>query len=267
MEIAETQNKASIDAIIDAMTLFDDYLMSHVFDQNIEATELLLSAILDRDIKVVRSDGQVELKNPKVKGRDITLDIRAIDVDGKNIDIEVQGNSAGANVHRARYHSSMLDSRMLSAGQDFKELKDSYVIFIYRHDKFRRGLPVYNIKRYVSETGESFDDGSHIIYVNGNYRGNDKLGKLLEDFRQPNPENIHYTELASGMKHFKETEKGRDQMSEAVEEYAKEYAEQKQMINIQSLMENVKFTLDQALDALGIQGEEREYIKNQLQKQ
>ena len=46
----------------------------------------------------------------------------------------------------------MSDSRMLGEGKKFKELKDSYVIFIYKHDKFRKGLPLYHIDRYVRET-------------------------------------------------------------------------------------------------------------------
>ncbi len=36
----------------------------------------------------------------------------------------------GADAHRARFHSSMLDTKMLKAKQKFKELHDSYVIFI-----------------------------------------------------------------------------------------------------------------------------------------
>ena len=41
----------------------------------------------------------------------------------------------GADAHRARFHSSMLDTKMLDtkmlkAKQKFKELHDSYVIFI-----------------------------------------------------------------------------------------------------------------------------------------
>lgn len=40
------------------------------------------------------------------------------------IDIEVQGNSAGAHIRRARYHSSMVDSKMLDEGQEFRQLKD-----------------------------------------------------------------------------------------------------------------------------------------------
>lgn len=72
-------------------------------------------------------------------GRNVILDVHALDEDGSEMDIEVQGNSEGAHVKRARFHSSMVDSRMLRAGQKFRELKDSYVIFIYKHDKFQRG--------------------------------------------------------------------------------------------------------------------------------
>ena len=99
-----------------------------VFDKNIEATELILRIILGRNIKVISVDGQDEIKNHEVGGRNIKLDVHAIDVDGEEINIEVQGNSEGAHIRRARLHSSMVDSRMLEEGQAFKEFKDSYVI-------------------------------------------------------------------------------------------------------------------------------------------
>ena len=267
--ILEQDNK-DVNELIDHLTLFDDDLMSRVFDKNTEATELILRIILGRDIKVVSVEGQEEFKNPEVGGRNITLDVHAIDVNGEEIDIEVQGNSEGAHIRRARYHSSMVDSRILKEGQAFKELKDSYVIFIYKHDKFRKGLPLYHIDRYVRETNELFEDGSHIIYVNGNYKGDDEIGQLMKDFHQQDPDNMYYDALAQGVKHFKETEKGRDQMCEAVEKYARNYADKKvmksQVTNVQNLMENMKLTLEQALDAMGIQGDERVLITEQLQK-
>lgn len=166
------------------------------------------------------------MKNHQVGGRNITLDVDAMDENGEEIDIEVQGNSEGAHVRRARYHSSMVDSRMLKEGQAFRELKDSYVIFIYKHDKFRKGLPLYHVERYVGETSEQFRDGSHIIYVNGNYKGNDEI----------------------------------------VERYGDERALMANITSVQNLMNNMKWTLDQALDALGIKGKERTLITQQLQK-
>lgn len=265
------QDNTAVNKLVDGLTLFDDDLMSRVFDKNIEATEFILRIILERDIKVIRVDGQDELKNHEVGGRNITLDVHALEENGEEIDIEVQGNAAGANVKRARYHSSMLDSRMLREGQDFKKIKNSYVIFIYRHDKYKKGLPLYHIDRYVKETGELFDDGSHIIYVNGSYKGNDEIGRLMADFHQTNSEHMHYMTLAQSVKHYKETEEGRGQMCEAVEkyaeEYAKEYATNEKMISVKNLMENMKLTLEQALDAMGIQGDERTVIAERLQDQ
>ena len=265
------QDREKIDRLIDGLTLFDDDLMSRVFDKNIKATELILRIILGRKIKVIRVNGQEEARNAEVGGRNITLDVYAMDENGQEMDIEVQGNSEGAHIRRARYHSSVLDSKMLKEGQPFKKLKDSYVIFIYRHDKFKKGLPVYHIDRYIRETGEIFEDGSHIVYVNGNYKGDDEIGQLMSDFHQVDPDNMHYKELSQGVKHFKEVEEGRDTMCEAVQEYAKEYAEQRAIdttINIvKNVIKNTNCTLDQALDVAGIQGEERELIIEKLQQE
>ena len=264
-----TQDKAVIEKIVCNLTLFDDDLMSRVFDQNIEATELLLRIVLERNIKVTSVTGQDELKNPKVGGRDIILDVHALDETGEEMDVEVQTNSKGAHVKRARYHSSMVDSRMLKAGQDFQEIKDSYVIFIYKHDKFEKGLPIYHVDRYINELQEPFADGSHIIYVNGNYKGNDEIGRLMKDFHQVDPGKMHYSELARGVSHLKGTG-GQENMCEAVqryaEEYAKEYSAERTMVIVENFMKNMNFTLEQSLDAAGIQGEERELLIKQLKE-
>ncbi len=259
-----------VNSLVDTLTLFDDELMGSVFDRNAKATELVLRLILGRNIKVISVNGQEEIRNAKVGGRNIILDVHAIDVAGEEMNIEVQGGSEGAHVRRARYHSSMLDTGMLKESQPLKELKDSYVIFIYKRDKFGKGLPLYHVDRYIKETEETFGDGSHIIYVNGSYKGDDAIGKLVSDFHQTDSEKMYYSELADGVEHYKETEKGRGNMSEAVEKYAREYAEEcvivEKITSVKNLMNNMKLTLEQALNALGIQGKDREQIFNQLQK-
>lgn len=259
-----------VNSLVDTLTLFDDELMGRVFDKNTQATELVLRLILGRNIKVISVNGQKEIRNVNVGGRNIILDVHAIDVAGEEMNIEVQGGSEGAHVRRARYHSSMLDTGMLKESQQLKELKDSYVIFIYKRDKFGKGLPLYHVDRYIKETEETFGDGSHIIYVNGSYKGDDAIGKLVSDFHQTDSEKMYYSELADGVEHYKETEKGRGNMSEAVEKYAREYAEEcvivEKITSVKNLMNNMKLTLEQALNALGIPDKDREQIINQLQK-
>lgn len=149
-----------VNKLVDDMTLFDDDLMSHVFDKNIEATELILRIILGEDIKVISVEGQDELKNPLVDGRNITLDV----------------------------------------------------------------------------------------------------------FHQKESEDMHYKALADGVKHFKETEEGRETMCESVKEYAKEYADERDVIKVRKLMENLQLTLEQALNALDIHETSRTYIEKRLQK-
>jgi hypothetical protein len=221
METKEIQDTRTVDQIIDDMNLFDDDLMSMVFDGNIEATELLLKIILKRDdIAVISVVGQREFQSPVVGGRNIRLDIWAKDGTGKNYNVEVQKKPEGAHIRRARFNSSMMDSRMLKAGQEFSELQDSYMVFITQTDIFGHGLPIYTINRRFEEIDDLFDDGSHIVYVNGSYKGDDAIGKLMHDFGCKESKDICYPELAKGVKHFKE-EGGRKIMCEAVEKYAK----------------------------------------------
>jgi predicted transposase/invertase (TIGR01784 family) len=285
-ENLELQSKSeiqSVDQIVDNLTLFDDDLMSMVFDGNVKATELLLKIILKRDdIHVLTVVGQRELKNPTVYGRNIRLDIFAQDCTGRYIDIEVQRSDEGAHVRRARFHSSTMDTRMLKQKQKFKELLDSYVIFITENDIIGAGLPLYHIKRVIEETNESFDDGSHIIYVNGSYNGEDSIGKLMHDFRCKKSTEMFYGQLSDGVKHFKETKGGRKVMCKAVEEYAdmraaaakaeakaakaeakaakaeaKAAAEEQQIKLIRNLMDTMKITLEQAMNALKISEADR----------
>ena len=57
-----------------------------------------------------------------------------------------------------------------------------------------------------------------------------------------------------------------ERVKECVEECVKERVEKEKIISVQNLMNNMKWTLDQALDALGIKGKERTLITQQLQK-
>ena len=57
--------------------------------------------------------------------------------------------------------------------------------------------------------------GSHIIYVNGRYEGNDDIGRMMKDFHQCRPEQIESETLSKAVAYYKEKE-GRGAMSEAV---------------------------------------------------
>lgn len=224
-----------IEGILDGFRLMDDTFMTMFFEKNIEATELMLHIILGRtDLKIVRMEVQKTEKSPVTDGRNVILDIFAEDLDGKCYDIEVQRADRGAARKRARYLSSVLDSRMLSAGEDFSEICDSYVIFITEKDVIGKSLPVYHINRHIEELeNEPFDDGNHIIYINGAYKNDaSDIGKLMHDFRCTNAIDMYFDVLKKGMRHYKETEGGRAEMCKAVEDYVekKQIESAKEMI-------------------------------------
>lgn len=98
---------------------------------------------------------------------------------------------------RARHNSSLLDAHILKPGDDTEDIPDSYVIFITENDVMQGGQPIYPVERYVTigKKKALFGDGSHIIYVNGKYRGDDKIGKLMHDFSCTNPDDMNYEVL------------------------------------------------------------------------
>ena len=213
---------------IEQFRLFDDDFMSKVFEDDTEATEFLLRAILRRDdLEVIESKGQVSVKN--LLGRSVRLDIKAKDKDGKLYNIEVQRADGGAAEKRARYYSAILDANTLLPRQDFKELPEAYVIFITEHDVLKGGLPLYHINRKIEETGVDFCDESHIIYVNGEFRGEGEIGDLMHDFSCTNPDDMRSWLLAERTRYFKKDEKGVRRMCKIMEDFAaEERAEERQ---------------------------------------
>lgn len=197
--------------------LFDDNFMSKVFEDNDEGVELLLHIIMEMpELKVIKSCTQYSIKN--LLGRSIRLDIDAVDAAGKKYNIEVQRGDKGAGVKRARYNSSVIDANSLLPGSDFEDLPESYVIFITENDVLGGDKPIYHIERVIQETGQNFNDEEHIIYVNGTYRGDTPLGKLMHDFSCKNPDDMYYKILADCTRYYKEDEKGVDAMCKIMEE-------------------------------------------------
>lgn len=120
------------------------------------------------------------------------------------------------------YNSSLIDANVLLPGDDTDKLPETYVIFITESDVLGGNKPIYHVQRNIIETDELFEDGSHILYVNGDWKDNSPLGLLMQDFACKNPEKMHYKILAERVKYFKEDEKGVKAMCKAVEELCNE---------------------------------------------
>ena len=241
-----------------SLRYMDDDFMSVCLADNFEGVELILRIVLGReDIKVKSVRTQEPLKN--LQGRSAVLDVHAVDDADKEFDVEIQRKDAGAGAKRARHNSSLLDAHILKAGDDTEDIPDSYVIFITENDVMKGNQPIYPVERYViiGENKVLFDDGSHIIYVNGKYRGNDEIGKLMHDFSCTNPDDMNYETLAKKARYFKQDEKGvaamckimEDMRNEAAREAAQKAEQNKAKRTAVHLIKLGKMTLEEIAEA------------------
>ena len=219
-ELIEQRYKENLQRLRD-FRLFDDDFMTKCFEDSLECISLVLQIVLDKpNIKVIDVRTQVFVEN--LLNRSVILDVLATDDVGRKYNVEVQRSDKGADKKRARYNSSMLDVNVLKKGEDFDKLPDTFTIFITENDVIGKGLPLYKVERSFLETDELFDDGSYIIYVNGEYRGNDPLGRLLHDFSCTQPSDMNYEILAERVRYFKESKEGVYIMCKAMEDMIKQ---------------------------------------------
>ncbi len=181
-----------------------------------------------------------------LQGRSAILDVHAVDSTKKEFDIEIQRKDAGAGAKRARHNSSLLDAHILKAGDDTEDIPDSYVIFITENDVMGKNQAIYHIQRYVeiNEGKELFGDGSHIIYVNGKYRGNDEVGRLMHDFSCTNPDDMNYEALAKRARYFKQDEKGVAAMCKIMEDMRNEKAKEVRIDNALRMIKDGELSLE-----------------------
>ena len=204
----------------------DDDFLRVMFRDNLPLAQMTLRIIMKKEDLVLTSFHTQEDMKQITGARSICLDAYAVDGEGRCYDLEIQRADAGADPHRARYHSSMLDVKNLRAGQEFTELPDTYVIFITEKDFFRRGKALYAVERTNRGTDEPYGDGSHIIYVNGEYQGEDDLGRLMHDFNCSKADEMHYELMAEKTRYLKETAEGVRMMCKIVEEMCDESREE-----------------------------------------
>ena len=254
----------------------DDDFMRCIFRDNIPLAQLVLRIMTDKyDLEITKVETQKDMKR-LVGARSICLDAYGNDSQGKKYDLEIQRSDYGAGVHRARYHSSSMDIENLDAGQDFEDLPDTFTIFLTEKDHFGFGKAIYHIERVNLEINEFFNDGEHILYINGEFRDESDIGKLMHDFSCWNPDDMNFELMKNTTRYYKEDPKGVDIMCRAFEEVRDEAREQgraegrvegraegrvegrvegieqERIKNIQNLMESMKLTAQQAMDALMI---------------
>ena len=104
------------------------------------------------------------------------LDVYLKDED-KIIDVEIQTYPQDSLGKRTRYYQSMIDMDSLMKGQDYSELKESYILFICKFDPFKDkngnyyGQPCYTFRNICIENNAvNLNDKSLKVIYNTNLK-------------------------------------------------------------------------------------------------
>lgn len=193
----------------------DDSFFELFFSKDKKYIEFVIREIFQEiDKPLVKVESVFTQYNMKTLGGcNPRLDLLAIDEEGNKINIEVQRTVGPDMKFRSRFYCAVIDANSLPKGAEYKDLPETYVIFITEKDIRDQGLPVYVTERVFLNDKKPVEDGCTIVYVNGEYRGDDRIGRLMNDFSAIKAENMQNSVLAEGMRFFKETEAGRKELS------------------------------------------------------
>ena len=240
--------------------LLDDDFLTKCFEGDTASIELVLRIVLEKpDLKVLDVRTQVFVEN--LLNRSVRLDILATDSTGAKLNVEVQRSDKGAGRKRARYNSSMMDANLLKKGEDFDKLPETWVIFITENDVMEKGLPLYPVERCFLGTGERFEDGSHILYVNGAYRGDTPIGKLMHDFSCTDAADMYYGTLADRVRFFKESKEGIEIMCRAMEDMRNQTLKEGMKEVALRMLSAGKYALEEIVNISGLSLEEVKQLK------
>ena len=119
----------------------------------------------------------------------------------------------------------------------------------------------YHIDRTIKENGKIFDDGAHIIYVNGEIKDDIPLGRLMYDLSSSDPDNMNYKELADRARCFKRDKEGQKIMSRIMEEIVNE----EKIEAAKRMLDDGELTIDKIAKYLALPIEIVEKLADSLQ--
>ena len=187
-----------------ASTLFKNLPLSNAFmfgevmrDESI--CKLFLEELLGCKIaKLKFINKEYDLADTKYS-HGIRLDVYLADANNTHYDIEMQ-NSVEALERRCRYYQAGIDRRTLEKNAKYRDLPESYIIFVCNYDPYKLGYARYDRVTYIKDTDLVYDDGSHVIFLNTHYTEAGDTPKAITeylDYARDNDDHAPFTtELA-----------------------------------------------------------------------
>ena len=147
--------------------------------------DILRRILPDRRIKGIHiKDNSITTEKTiiaEIDAKSVRLDVLFEDEDAW-YDIEMQVADLRNIPKRSQYIHAMINADILKRGEDYNELKPSYVIFLCCFDYFKLGNPIYFFEMYDKKLSLSLGDGCYTILVNSTSKDPNTYGKLRNLF-------------------------------------------------------------------------------------
>ena len=143
----------------------DDFMFAKVM-QDKKLCKKLLERLLQtkiRDIVYLEEQKSINIeKDAKIIRLDVYIE------DGNRVfDLEMQTTDKRNLPKRSRYYQGMIDLNTIEKGENYKKLKESYVIFICTFDPFHQEKAQYTFENFCIEDKElRLNDGAKKIFFN-----------------------------------------------------------------------------------------------------
>ena len=161
----------------------NNFMFSNTLYNNHELCKELLELILNVPIsRIEMIDPEKSIKTG-YNSHGVRFDVYVKDENNTHYDIDMQVAKEENLPKRSRYYHRMLDAHQLRKGEPYKNLAESYVIFICNKElHIEKDLPVYYYEYICRDDLEiKLNDGRHVVLVNCCYKGND-ISEELRDF-------------------------------------------------------------------------------------
>ncbi|MDO4622214.1 MAG: Rpn family recombination-promoting nuclease/putative transposase [Eubacteriales bacterium] len=155
-----------------------------ILQENHDLAKELLELILDISIRELREISQQHVIESHPETRAVRFDVYVEDDQNRVFDIEMQTIHHKNLIKRSRYYTSSMDQEQLDRGQDYKNLPDSYVIFIctFNLDPTRMWYRYSFENMCLEDPTYQLHDGTHKIFLCTDRANDLGISDELKDF-------------------------------------------------------------------------------------
>lgn len=223
-QLSREEKRRLIQSKIDNMRIFDNLMFQVCAKDNPLFVEHLLRPVVKEafgeheDIKIIKV--QIDDIQPNAIGRGARLDAVAEDAQGRIFCVEIQRKTDSDNLkYRVRFYHGILDSKLLLPNQEFKEIPEVNLFFLCEGDPRGLGKPYYESTEMWVDDKTPVGNGIRNVYTNGEWRGDDRIGRLNHDLLCKDPDQMLDSVLADAVRNIKSGGKDVEKMHAMVDPY------------------------------------------------